>query len=46
MDGVSAPDAYLALVGMVTSVYVQWENMKQARAEKEQEEEKVYDFEF
>ena len=46
LDGVSAPDAYLALVGMVISVYVQWENMKQARAEKEQEEEKVYDFEF
>lgn len=40
LDGVSAPDAYLSLVGMALSAYIQWQTMKNkeeegAQAEKE-----------
>ena len=40
LDGVSAPDAYLSLVGMALSAFIQWRTMKSkedeaARAEKE-----------
>ena len=40
LDGVSAPDAYLSLVGMALSPYIQWQTMKNkeeegAQAEKE-----------
>jgi hypothetical protein len=40
LDGVSAPDAYLSLVGMALSAFIQWQTMKskedeRAHAEKE-----------
>lgn len=35
LDGVSAPDAYLSLVGMVLSAFIQWRTMKEQDDEKE-----------
>ena len=35
LDGVSAPDAYLSLVGMVLSAFIQWRTMKERDDEKE-----------
>ena len=35
LDGVSAPDAYLALIGMLASAYLQWRTMKEQDDEKE-----------
>ena len=43
LDGVSAPDAYLGLVGMAASAFIQWRTLK----EKEDQEdfgEKEYVF--
>ncbi len=35
LDGVSAPDAYLSLVGMVLSAFIQWRTVKERDQEKE-----------
>ena len=44
LDGVSAPDAYLGLVGMLLSAFIQWRTIKEKR--NEEEHEKEYDFDF
>ena len=44
LDGVSAPDAYLGLVGMLLSAFIQWRAIKQK--ENEEEHQKEYDFDF
>lgn len=45
LNGVDAPDAYLAFVGMLVSVMLQWRQMQQERAaEREPEPEKEYVF--
>jgi hypothetical protein len=43
LDGVSAPDAYLGLVGMAASAFIQWRTLKEKR-DKEDFGEKEYDF--
>jgi len=44
LDGVSAPDAYLGLVGMLLSAFIQWRAIKQK--ENEDEHQKEYNFDF
>ena len=43
LDGVSAPDAYLGLVGMVASAFIQWRKLKE-KEDREDFGEKEYDF--
>lgn len=42
LDGVSAPDAYFAIVGMLGSAFIQWRAMK----EHDEEEEQVKDYDY
>ncbi len=44
LDGVSAPDAYLGLVGMLVSAFIQWRTIKQKESEEEHQKEYDYDF--
>ena len=44
LDGVSAPDAYLALVGMFLSAYLQWQAIKKKEEAQEEGEKEYYDF--
>ena len=44
LDGVSAPDAYLGLVGMLLSAFIQWRTIKEREDEKEYQ--KDYDYGF
>jgi hypothetical protein len=45
LNGVDAPDAYLAFVGMLASAYLQWKHIKSEREkEMEPEVEKEYIF--
>ena len=44
LDGVSAPDAYLGLVGMLLSAFIQWRTIKEKEDEKEHQ--KDYDYGF
>lgn len=43
LDGVTAPDAYLSLVGMALSAYIQWKTMK-SKEDEEAQAEKEYVF--
>jgi len=42
LDGVSAPDAYLGLVGMTLSAFIQWRTMKSEDEEVPVEKEYVF----
>jgi len=44
LDGVSAPDAYLGLVGMLLSAYIQWRNLKEKENGNAGESKEYYDF--
>ncbi|MGB0516549.1 MAG: hypothetical protein ACPHJE_00090 [Poseidonia sp.] len=44
LDGVSAPDAYLGLVGMLLSGYIQWRAIKEKEGEEDHQKEYNYDF--
>ena len=44
LDGVSAPDAYLGLVGMLLSGYIQWRTIKEKEGEEDHQKEYNYDF--
>ena len=44
LDGVSAPDAYLALVGMLLSAYIQWRTLKEKGDGEAGESKEYYDF--
>ncbi|MAB74543.1 MAG: hypothetical protein CMC99_06280 [Flavobacteriales bacterium] len=44
LDGVSAPDAYFALVGMLLSAYIQWRTLKQKEDGEAGQSKEYYDF--
>ena len=44
LDGVSAPDAYLALVGMLLSAYIQWRTLKEKDDLEAGQSKEYYDF--